>query len=353
MKKRVLLVTGSAGLIGSEVTAALAAEYDVVHGVDNNLRARFFGAQGDTRWRQGQLSASLPNYHHHDVDIRDRSAVLALIEACQPSVIVHTAAQPSHDLAARIPFDDFDTNAVGTLNLLEATRRHAPQAVFVFMSTNKVYGDAPNRLPLKELATRWDYAEPERHQGITEDFSIDQSKHSLFGASKVAADVMVQEYGRYFGLQSCCLRGGCLTGPNHSGVELHGFLSYLIKCNVEGRKYTVYGYQGKQVRDNIHAHDVAMFIRAFAEQPRVAEVYNIGGGRDNSVSILEAFERIEQLSGRKMIHDYLDQNREGDHICYISDLRKMKSHYPSWDITRKLDAVFEEIYRAWLERASS
>lgn len=351
MKKKSLLVTGSAGLIGSEVATFLAPEYDVVHGVDNNMRATFFGAQGDTRWRQRQLLAELPNYRHHDADMRDRAAVLALIEACKPDVIVHAAAQPSHDLAAKIPFDDFDTNAVGTLNLLEATRRHAPQAVFAFMSTNKVYGDAPNRLPLKELDTRWEYAEASRHRGIAEDFTIDQSKHSLFGASKVAADVMVQEYGRYFGMSTCCLRGGCLTGPNHSGVELHGFLSYLIKCNVEGKKYFIYGYKGKQVRDNIHARDVALFIRAFAEKPRIAEVYNIGGGRDNSVSILEAFAKAEQLSGRKMVYEYVDQNREGDHICYISDLTKMQSHYPGWGITRNLDAVFEEIHRAWLERA--
>ncbi len=351
MKRRTLLVTGSAGLIGSEVASFLAGDYDAVHGVDNNMRATFFGPPGDTRWRERQLEATLPNYRHHEIDIRDRDAVLQLIEATKPDVIVHAAAQPSHDLAAKIPFDDFDTNAGGTLNLLEATRRYAKDAVFVLMSTNKVYGDAPNRLPLKELDTRWDYAAAGDYDGIAEDFTIDQSKHSLFGASKVAADVMVQEYGRYFGMATCCLRGGCLTGPNHSGVELHGFLSYLIKCNIEGKKYFIYGYKGKQVRDNIHAHDVALFIRAFAEKPRIAEVYNIGGGRANSVSILEAFDRAEQLSGKKMVSEYVDQNREGDHICYISDLRKMQSHYPGWGITKDLDAVFEEIHRAWLERA--
>lgn len=353
MNNKRLLVVGSAGLIGSEVAGFLAPEYEIVDGVDNNMRATFFGPQGDTQWRRRQLSDTLPNYRHHDIDIRNRQDVLRLVEACKPSLIVHAAAQPSHDLAAKIPFDDFDVNAVGTLNLLEATRRFCPDAVFVFMSTNKVYGDAPNSLALTEQASRWDYADAAYRNGIAENFTIDQSKHSLFGASKVAADIMVQEYGRYFGLRTCCLRGGCLTGPAHSGVELHGFLSYLVKCNIEGRKYTLFGYKGKQVRDNIHARDVAMFIREFAEKPRVAEVYNIGGGRSNSVSILEAFAKSEALSGRKMVYEYVDKNREGDHICYISDLSKMKAHYPSWEITKSLDEIFEEIYRSWLERPRS
>jgi CDP-paratose 2-epimerase len=261
-------------------------------------------------------------------------------------VVVHTAAQPSHDLAASRPFDDFDVNAAGTLNLLEATRRHGPEAVFVHMSTNKVYGDRPNTIRLKELPTRWDYDDPAYARGIAEDFSIDQSKHSIFGASKVAGDVMVQEYGRYFGLKTCSLRGGCLTGPNHAGVELHGFLSYLLKCNVEGRCYKVFGYKGKQVRDNIHSLDVARFIHAFVENPRCAEVYNIGGGRGNSVSILEAFDRAAAASGKKMQYEYVDKNREGDHICYISDLTKMRAHYPSWDISKTLDDIFREIYEA-------
>jgi CDP-paratose 2-epimerase len=264
-------------------------------------------------------------------------------------MVVHAAAQPSHDLAASRPFDDFDVNASGTLNLLEAVRRHAPQAVFVHMSTNKVYGDRPNTIKLRELPTRWDYDDPAFAKGIREDFSIDQSKHSLFGASKVAGDIMVQEYGRYFGLRCCCLRGGCLTGPNHSGVELHGFLSYLIKCNLEGRLYKIYGYKGKQVRDNIHSLDVARFIQVFYENPRCAEVYNIGGGRANSCSILEAFQRIENLSGRKMQYEHVDQNREGDHICYISDLSKMKAHYPNWDISKSLDDVFSEVYQSWVK----
>ncbi len=347
---RRMLVTGSSGLIGSEVASYFAHRGWEVHGVDNNMRAFFFGPEGDTRWNQRRLEETLPRFTHHELDIRDRQGVLELIEALRPDAIVHAAAQPSHDRAAQIPFEDFDVNAVGTLNLLEATRRYAPEAVFVHMSTNKVYGDAPNELPLVELEKRWDYADPAYYNGIPETFRIDRSKHSIFGASKVAADIMVQEYGRYFGMKTCCLRGGCLTGPNHAGVELHGFLSYLIKCNVTGRKYTIYGYKGKQVRDNIHSYDVARFIECFIEEPRVAEVYNLGGGRGNSCSILEAFEMIEALSGRKMIYDYVDKPREGDHICYISDLTKMKTHYPQWDITKKLPDIFEEIYRGWVER---
>ena len=269
-----------------------------------------------------------------------------------PSLVVHAAAQPSHDLAASRPFDDFDVNAGGTLNLLESTRRHAPDAVFVYLSTNKVYGDGPNGIRLRELPARWDYADPAFADGIREDFPIDRCTHSLFGASKLAADVLVQEYGRYFGMKSCCLRGGCLTGPHHAGVELHGFLSYLIRCNVEGRRYTIFGYKGKQVRDNLHAFDVARFIDCFYESPRCAEVYNIGGGRANSVSILEAFDRIRALSGRDMQVEYVDTHREGDHICYISNLDKMRQHYPGWDITKSLDAVFQDIYEATRQMSS-
>ena len=341
-----LLVTGSSGLIGSEVVGYFCQRGWQVHGVDNNMRADFFGPQGDTRWNQKRLQTQYPEFKHHELDIRDRKAVLECLETLKPELVIHTAAQPSHDLAASRPFDDFDTNAIGTLNLLEGTRQHAPEAVFIHMSTIKVYGDRPNTIKLKELATRWDYDDPEYENGITEEFSIDQSKHSLFGASKVAADVMVQEYGRYFGMKTCCLRGGCLTGPNHSGVELHGFLSYLVKCNLAGRLYKVFGYQGKQVRDNIHSLDVVRFMHAFFENPRCGEVYNIGGGRDNSVSILEAFDKIAAISGRPMQWEYVDKNREGDHICYISDLSKMKAHYPSWSLTKSLDDVFAEIYRA-------
>jgi CDP-paratose 2-epimerase len=348
-----LLVTGSSGLIGSEVVDYFCRLGWEVHGVDNNMRADFFGAGGDTRWNQRRLLAAHKNFHHHELDIRDRAGVDALLQSFRPALLAHTAAQPSHDLAASRPFDDFDVNAGGTLNLLEATRRHAPGCVFAHMSTNKVYGDRPNTIRLKELSTRWDYDDPAFAGGIAEDFPIDQSKHSLFGASKVAGDVMVQEYGRYFGMKTCCLRGGCLTGPHHSGVELHGFLSYLVKCNVEGKHYKVYGYKGKQVRDNIHSLDVARFIHAFYENPRCGEVYNIGGGRANSVSILEAFDRAAALSGTKMNYEYLEQNRAGDHICYISDLTKMKAHYPGWDITKTLDDVFREIYEATKNKAES
>jgi len=345
-----LLVTGSSGLIGSEVVSHFASRRWTVFGVDNNQRAEFFGPPGDTRWNQRRLVETFPSFSHVELDIRDRPGVLKLLASLKPQLIVHTAAQPSHDLAAARPFDDFDVNAVGTFNLLEATRRHAGDAVFVHMSTNKVYGDRPNRIALAEHATRWDYADPAFANGISEEFLIDQSKHSLFGASKVAADVMVQEYGRYFGLKSCCLRGGCLTGPNHSGVELHGFLSYLVKCNLERRTYTVFGYKGKQVRDNIHAHDVACFIEAFAAKPRCAEVYNLGGGRANSVSILEAFERVSALTGKPMRYEYTGKHRDGDHICYISDLKKARTHYPAWDIMRSLDATIEDIVRAWRDR---
>jgi len=345
-----LLVTGSSGLIGSEVVEYFCRLGWQVFGVDNNMRADFFGPGGDTRWNQRRLQDAHKQFRHYELDIRNRAGVDDLIQTIQPNLIVHAAAQPSHDLAASRPFDDFDVNAVGTLNLLEATRRNIPSSVFVYMSTNKVYGDRPNTIRLKELETRWDYDDAAYAGGIREDFSIDQSKHSLFGASKVAADVMVQEYGRYFDMKTCCLRGGCLTGPNHSGVELHGFLSYLVKCNIEGRPYKVYGYKGKQVRDNIHSLDVARFIHAFYENPRVGEVYNIGGGRENSTSILEAFESIASISGKPMKWEYVDKNREGDHICYISDLSKMRAHYPGWDITKSLKTIFSEIFEANLVR---
>ena len=321
-----------------------------VHGVDNNQRAVFFGPAGDTRWNQKQLQSSLRKFTHHEIDIRTREEVLQLLVRVKPDALVHTAAQPSHDKAATIPFADFDTNAVGTLNLLEATRQISTSIPFVHMSTNKVYGDAPNRIAMRELETRWDYADPLFEHGIPESFTIDQSKHSLFGASKVAADVMVQEYGRYFGMATCCLRGGCLTGPNHSGVELHGFLSYLVKCNWQEREYTVFGYKGKQVRDNIHSYDVARFIEAFIEKPRSAEVYNLGGGKENTCSILEAFALTEQLTGKSMKYRYDDANRIGDHICYYSDLRKMKKHYPNWQITRSLPDTVNEIVTSWKRR---
>jgi CDP-paratose 2-epimerase len=348
-----ILVTGASGLIGSEVVSYFAGRGAAVHGVDNNQRAVFFGPQGDTRWNQQRLEREFPAYRHHELDVRDRRGVLDLVAGLRPALIVHAAAQPSHDRAAAIPFDDFDTNAVGTLNVLEAARRSCPESPFVYLSTNKVYGDGPNRIRLRELDTRWDYDDPAYAQGIPETFSIDQSLHSLFGAGKVAGDVMVQEYGRYFGMPTCCLRGGCLTGPNHSGVELHGFLSYLVRCNLEGREYKIYGYKGKQVRDNIHSLDVARFIEAFAGAPRAGEVYNLGGGKANSCSILEAFALVERVSGQRQRYTYVETNRIGDHICYYSDLSKMRDHYPAWDITISLEQTIEQIVEAWQQKLVS
>ena len=344
------LVTGSCGLIGSEVAVFFARQGSRIVGVDSNHRAVFFGPEGDTGWMRERLQREIPSYRHEAIDIRDRERVLTLMQDVRPDLIIHAAAQPSHDKAAAIPFLDFEVNALGTLHMLEAARRFCPESPFVYMSTNKVYGDRHNTIALKELETRWEYDDPAFANGIAEDFSIDQSKHSIFGASKVAGDVMVQEYGRYFNMPTCCLRGGCLTGPNHSGVELHGFLSYLIKCNVEGKEYRVYGYKGKQVRDNIHAEDVAHFMYEFWKAPRVAEVYNLGGGEDNSCSILEAFRMAEEATGCPMKWRYVDENRIGDHICYYSDLRKMKAHYPAWDITRPLGSIFREIATSWTER---
>jgi len=348
---KILLVTGSSGLIGSEVCQYFARELGyAVHGIDNNQRAVFFGPQGDTRWNEERLKRELGGFVHHELDIRDRNGVLALLESLRPSVIVHAAAQPSHDRAAALPFADFDTNAVGTMNMLEAARRSCPESPFLHMSTNKVYGDAPNRIRMRELPTRWDFDDPAYAGGIPETFTVDQSTHSLFGASKLAADAMVQEYGRYFNMPTCALRGGCLTGPNHSGVELHGFLSYLVKCNLEGREYRIYGYKGKQVRDNIHSLDVARFMAAFVGAPRAGEVYNLGGGKANSTSILEAFALAESFSGRAQVHAYVEENRIGDHICYYSDLGKMRKHFPAWDVTQSLSETVRQIVESWRRR---
>lgn len=344
MKK--LVVTGSSGLIGSECVTYFDGRGWEIYGIDNNMRKDFFGDDGDTLWNLKRIKAIAKHFHHHDIDIRDRQAILKFFEDVKPEFIIHCAAQPSHDLAASRPFDDFDVNALGTLNLLEAARRFAPESAFCFMSTNKVYGDAPNRLPLKEMKTRWDYADPEDYNGIDENMSIDHCLHSLFGASKVAADVMVQEYGRYFGMKTVCYRGGCLTGPAHSGTELHGFLSYLIKCVKEGRHYRIFGYKGKQVRDNIHSFDVCRAFEEFYNNPRCGEVYNLGGGRGNSISMLEAIDSAERIIGKKLDYEYVEQNRTGDHICYISDLSKMKQHFPGWKITRTLESIFREIAEA-------
>lgn len=348
-----VLVTGSSGLIGSEAVVHFDSLGHTVIGVDNNMRQTFFGPAGDVSWNTQRLQAATRRFTHLGLDIRAREQVLGLFERERFDAVIHCAAQPSHDRAAQMPFLDFEVNALGTLNLLEANRQYSREAPFVFMSTNKVYGDAPNEIALVELEKRWDYADPQYANGIPETFRIDQSMHSLFGASKVAADVLVQEYGRYFQMPTCCLRGGCLTGPNHSGVELHGFLSYLIKCNIQEITYRVFGYKGKQVRDNIHSHDVVRFMEAFIQAPRIAEVYNLGGGRANSVSILEAFDRIAQISGKPMHYQYVDENRKGDHMCYISDLTKMQQHYPDWGITVDLDQTFQEIFESWLERAAA
>jgi CDP-paratose 2-epimerase len=339
---RTAIVTGSSGLIGSEMVAYLDARGWQTHGVDNNMRRDFFGPEGDTTPNLERLLRDTRRFTHHALDIRDREAMLRLFEEHPPDLVVHCAAQPSHDLAARRPFDDFEVNAVGTLNLLEAARRSAADAPFAFMSTNKVYGDGPNELPLVELDTRWDYADPEDRHGIAENFRVDSTMHSLFGASKLAADTMVQEYGRYFGMPTVCFRGGCLTGPHHAGTELHGFLAYLAHAVRAGVPYRIYGHKGKQVRDNIHSYDVCTAIEAFAEAPRVAAVYNLGGGRANSVSMLEAIARFEEVYARKLDAQYLDEARRGDHICYISDLRRFQADYPGWELTKTLDAIVDE-----------
>lgn len=345
-----IVITGSSGLIGSEVASYFDALGHSVYGIDNNSRAYFFGPQGDTRWNQKRLETSLLDFKHIELDIRNRNDVLQIFNLIKPDAVIHTAAQPSHDKAASIPFDDFDTNAVGTLNLLEATKQVCADSPFVHLSTNKVYGDSPNRIEFKEMEYRWEYDDLLFKDGIDENLTIDQSTHSLFGASKLAADILVQEYGRYFHMPTCCLRGGCLTGPNHSGVELHGFLSYLIKCNLEKREYKIYGYKGKQVRDNIHAYDVARFIEAFINNPRYGEVYNLGGGKDNSISILEAFRLIENITGNRMIYTYVTEHRIGDHICYYSNLSKIHQHYPEWSISKNLEVIFHEIAQSWLKR---
>jgi CDP-paratose 2-epimerase len=345
-----VLITGSSGLIGAEAVEYYDRQGHAVFGVDNNMRAAFFGPQGDTSWNLHRLRQITDQFTHYELDIRDRDRMLGLFQEHQFDLIVHCAAQPSHDKAKEIPLLDFEVNALGTMNLLEATRRNCPEAVFIHMSTNKVYGDVPNELPLVELETRYDYARLEDRHGIDETCRIDRCLHSLFGASKTAADVMAQEYGRYFGLNVGVFRGGCLTGPAHSGVELHGFLSYLVKVALAGETYTVFGYKGKQVRDNIHSYDVIQAFEAFRRNPRPGEMYNLGGGRDNSISILEAIARVEDISGQKVNWRYQDQNRMGDHICYITNLGKLQSHFPEWEITRSLDDILTEMIDAEMAR---
>lgn len=344
----VALITGSAGLIGSETVEFLSNKFDLIVGVDNNMREEFFGADASTLWNKKRLEKEIENYRHYNVDIRDESAIKRTYKEYgrEIKLVVHTAAQPSHDWAAKDPFKDFTVNANGTLVLLEMTRKYCPEAVFIFTSTNKVYGDTPNYLPLVELETRWeiDKDHPYYANGIDENMSIDQTKHSLFGASKVAADILVQEYGRYFGMKTGVFRGGCLTGPKHSGTQLHGFLSYLMKCAVSSEHYTVFGYKGKQVRDNIHSYDLVNMFWHFYQKPRSGEVYNAGGGRHSNCSMLEAIEACENITGKKMNWSYSETNRIGDHIWWISDVSKFKAHYPEWDFKFNLDDILRQIF---------
>jgi len=350
----VILITGSAGLIGSEATRYFAhLGYHIV-GIDNNMRQQFFGAEASTAWNRQRLEAELSvHYHHYPIDIRDSNAIDQLFQEYTSDIklVIHTAAQPSHDWAVRDPQTDFSVNASGTLNLLDATRKHAPKAVFIFTSTNKVYGERPNELPLVEQAQRWEIAPSHSYVGgINEMMPIDQTLHSLFGASKVAADILVQEYGRYFGMQTACFRGGCLTGPNHSGTQLHGFLAYLMKCTMTGSPYTIFGYKGKQVRDNIHSADLIRAFDAFFQAPRSGEVYNIGGGRFSNCSMLEAIDLCEQIAGKTLQWQYSEQNRTGDHIWWISDLHKFQTHYPTWQLTYDVPRILKEIYEYNAER---
>lgn len=347
--KTVAIITGSSGLIGSQSVEFLSDKFDTVVGIDNNMREKFFGAGASVEWNTRRLLDLCPNFKHHHVDIRDAALLDKLFEEYAGGIrlIIHAAAQPSHDWAAREPITDFTVNANGTLNMLEATRKHCPEATFIFTSTNKVYGDTPNLLPLVELEKRWeiDASHPYHARGIDEDMSIDQTKHSLFGASKVAADVLVQEYGRYFGMNTGVFRGGCLTGPNHSGAQLHGFLSYLMKCAVTGDHYTVFGYKGKQVRDNIHSWDLVNMFWHFHQAPRQGEVYNAGGGRHSNCSMTEAIDMCEQITGKSMNYTYSEDNRIGDHIWWISDVAKFKSHFPQWDYRYDITDILEQIYK--------
>ena len=350
----VAVVTGSAGLIGAEAARFFAEKGLDIVGIDNDMRRQFFGEEASTAWNRQRLETELKAYRHYDLDIRDQSAVADLFgqHGSAVDVVIHAAAQPSHDWAAKAPFVDFSINAGGTLNLLEATRQYCPDACFIFTSTNKVYGDSPNRLPLVEQSTRWELPDdhPYGRHGIDESMSIDQTMHSLFGASKVAADVLVQEYGRYFDMKTACFRGGCLTGPGHSGTLLHGFLAYLVKCAVTDTPYVVFGYRGKQVRDNIHSFDLVNAFWHFFQMPRVGEVYNIGGGRHSNCSMLEAIEKCQRLTGRELRWSYREANRAGDHNWWISDIRRFQRHYPGWSMRYDIDAILGEIFDAISDR---
>lgn len=352
---KIALITGSAGLIGREAVEFFSSKFDSIIGIDNDLRKYFFGENASTKWSADELLSKFSNYYHHNKDIRDLPEIEKIFKQYNSdiSLIIHTAAQPSHDWAANEPFTDFTVNANGTLNLLEFTRKYCPNAVFIFTSTNKVYGDTSNFLPLVELETRFeiDKNHPYHENGIDENMSIDNTKHSLFGASKVAADIMVQEYGKYFGIKTACFRGGCLTGPKHSGTMLHGFLSYLIKCAITNEKYIIYGYKGKQVRDNIHSYDLINMFWNFYQNPRYGEVYNTGGGRFSNCSVLEAIKICEEITGKKMNYSYSKQNRIGDHMWWISNLDKFKSHYPLWTWKYGLQNIIVEIFEIMNQRS--
>lgn len=351
---KIALITGSAGLIGSESVVFLADKFDLIVGIDNDMRAYFFGKQASTAWNKDRLENLFPNYLHHEADIRSYNELepVFLKYGKDIEIIIHTAAQPSHDWAMREPITDFTINANGTLNLLELTRQHCPDAVFIFTSTNKVYGDTPNSLPLVEQDLRWEIAEdhPYHKNGIDEHMTLDHTTHSIFGASKVAADVMVQEYGRYFNIKTACFRGGCLTGPNHSGAQLHGFLAYLMKCAISKEEYTIFGYKGKQVRDNIHSYDLVNMFWHFYQNPREGEVYNAGGSRYANCSMLEAIQLCEEITGNKVSYKYSDQNRKGDHIWYISDISRFRSHYPDWQYKYDLKTTLIQMYNSMRER---
>jgi len=345
----IALITGSAGLIGAESVRFFSEKGFKIIGIDNNMRRVFFGEEASTEWSRKKLESEIKNYVHYSEDIRDSTAMEAIFGKYNRDIklIIHNAAQPSHDWAAKDPFTDFTVNANGTLVLLEMTRKYCPDAVFIFMSTNKVYGDTPNSLPLAELETRWeiDESHPFYKNGIDESMSVDQTKHSLFGASKLAADVIVQEYGRYFNMKTVCFRGGCLTGSGHSSTALHGFLAYLMKCIVTGQHYIIYGYKGKQVRDNIHSYDLVNAFWHYYQRPQKGEVYNIGGGRHSNCSMLEAIKMCEELAGKRLNYSYSQDNRIGDHIWYISDVGKFKSHYPGWDFKYSLKDILDEIFQ--------
>ena len=343
-KEKNVLITGSGGLIGSEAVKFFCKKGFQVIGIDNDMRSYFFGPEASTEHISKHADETFPNFTHYTIDIRDETAVNTLLKDNPVGIVIHTAAQPSHDWAAREPITDFTVNANGTLILLEACRKHAPEVTFIFTSTNKVYGDTPNFLSLVEKETRYEIEDNHIYlEGIDESMSIDKTMHSLFGSSKVAADILVQEYGKYFQMKTVVFRGGCLTGPHHQGAQLHGFLSYLVKCVATEIPYTIFGYKGKQVRDNIHAHDLIEAFWCFCENPRMGEVYNIGGGRFSNVSMLEAIDKVEKILGKKAIISYQETARQGDHIWYISDLKKFKTHYPEWTQKYSIDSILEEM----------